>query len=69
MGTPRFYIFNLPRIVLWGGGGQGVQQLDTGSQFPDQGLNPGHSGESTESYTLDYQGTPPRIVFLNETGV
>ena len=29
--------------------GHSVQQLDVGSQFPDQGLNPGHSGESTES--------------------
>ena len=30
-----------------------VQQLDVGSQFPDQGLNPGHSAEP-----LDHQGTP-----------
>ena len=27
----------------------GVQQLDVGSQFPGQGLNPGHRGESAES--------------------
>ena len=26
-----------------------MQQLDVGSQFPDRGLNPGHSGESTKS--------------------
>ena len=32
-----------------GEAGNGMQQLDVGSQFPDQGLNPGHSGESTES--------------------
>ena len=29
-----------------------------GSKFPKQGLNPGHSSESTEFYTLDHQGTP-----------
>ena len=34
-----------------------IKQLDVGSQFPDQGLNPGCSGESTKSYPLDHQGT------------
>ena len=29
--------------------GCGMQQLDVGFQFPDQGLNPGYSGESIES--------------------
>ena len=28
-----------------------------GSEFPDQGLNPGHSSESTKSQQLDHQGT------------
>ena len=35
-----------------------MQQLDVGSQFPDQGLNQGHSGESAGSYLLGHQGTP-----------
>ena len=43
--------------VFWEGGTVGllvcfwpsVQQLDVGSQFLDQGLNPGHSNESAES--------------------
>ena len=29
--------------------GNSVQWLDVGSQFPDKGLNPGFSGESTKS--------------------
>ena len=29
-----------------------------GSQFPDQGSNPGHGGESAKSDPLDHQGTP-----------
>ena len=29
--------------------GHGVQWLDVGSQFPDQGLNPDRSSESAES--------------------
>ena len=29
--------------------GQGGQWLDVASQFPEQVLNPGHSGESAES--------------------
>ena len=34
----------------WGkAGGNGMHGLDVGSQFPDQRLNPGRSGESTES--------------------
>ena len=33
-------------------------QLDMGSQFSDQGLNPGHRGESAESQPLDNQGIP-----------
>ena len=38
-------------LVLFGSGevGRGMLWLDVGSQFPDQGLNPGHSGESAES--------------------
>ena len=27
--------------------GRSMQRLDVGSQFPDQGLNPGLSGENT----------------------
>jgi len=27
---------------------------DVGSRFPDQGLNPGHRGESTKSYPLGH---------------
>ena len=34
-----------------------VQWLDVGFQFSDQGLNLGHSCESTESQALDQQGT------------
>ena len=33
-----------------------------GSQFPDQGLNPSHRSESSESYPLGYQGTPSSCV-------
>ena len=29
-----------------------------GSQFPDQGLNPGPNSKSAESQPLGYQGTP-----------
>ena len=29
--------------------GHSIHELDIGSQFPDQGLNLGHSSESTES--------------------
>ena len=37
-------------VIFWGGDDHGVQQqLDMGSQFPDQGSNLGHSGESSES--------------------
>ena len=32
------------------------------SQFPDQRLNLDHGSKSTESQTLDYQGTPSSIV-------
>ena len=35
-------------VCVWGGG-LCVQQLDVESQFPVQGLNPGHSGESAKS--------------------
>ena len=36
-----------------------------GSQFPDQGLNPGHGSENTKSSPLDRQGSPMgRIVIL-----
>lgn len=35
-----------------------VQQLHLGSQFPTQGLNLGHGGESVESSPLDHQGAP-----------
>ena len=38
-------LFNLVYLFL----GHGVQCLDVGSQFQDQGLNPGHSGESDRS--------------------
>ena len=38
--------------------GHGMQPLDMDSQFPDQGLNPGHSSESAESSLPDHQGTP-----------
>ena len=34
-----------------------VQQPDIGSQFPEQGLNPGLNSESSESSLLDHQGT------------
>lgn len=40
-----------------------MQQLDVGSQFPDQGFNPVQGGESTESSQVDYQGTPNKISF------
>ena len=36
---------------------EGVYQFDFGSQFPDQGLNLGHSSESAKSEPLDLQGT------------
>ena len=39
--------------------GQGIQQLDVGSQFPDQALNPGRCGLSAKSYPLEYQGNLP----------
>lgn len=42
--------------------GQGVQWLEIGSQFPEQGWNLGHSGESMESYPLNHQGTPTHHV-------
>ena len=35
-----------------------MQSHDVGSQFPDQGSNPGCSGESAESQPLGHQGTP-----------
>lgn len=35
-----------------------VQQLDMGSQFSDQELTLGHSGESAKFWQLDHQGTP-----------
>ena len=35
-------------MILWGGG-HGMQQLDVRSQFPDQGLNSGHSNEGAKS--------------------
>ena len=38
--------------------GCGLQWLDVGSQFPNQGLNPSHNSESTKSSPLDHQGTP-----------
>lgn len=42
--------------------GHGVQWLEIGSQFPEQGWNLGHSGESMESYPLNHQGTPTHHV-------
>ena len=39
------------------GFGHGVRPLHVGSLSPDQGLNPGHSSESTKSSLLDHQGT------------
>lgn len=43
------YLFIFGCSVCW---------LDVRSQLPDQGLNLGHSDESTESQLLDHQGTP-----------
>ena len=43
-----------------------MQQLDVGSQFPDQGLNLGHRSESTKSQPLDLQGTPSAIHLWEE---
>jgi len=40
----------------------GVQCLDVGSQFPDQGLNPGHSGENAKS--TDPQGNSHKFFFF-----
>lgn len=37
--------------------GHSVYQLDVGSQFPNQGLNPGRRGESTKSWSRNPQGT------------
>ena len=39
-----------------------------GSQFPDQGLNPGHSSESLESQPLGPKGTPLSITFIIRKG-
>ena len=39
----------------------------TGSQFPDQGLNPGPSSESTESQPLDRQGIPLFCCLITKT--
>ena len=39
-----------------------MQQLDVGSQLPDQGLNLGHSSESAESTTRP-QGNSLFLVF------
>ena len=41
-----------------------MQQLDMSSQFPDQGLNLGCSGESAESQPLDHWRTPLMTLFL-----
>lgn len=38
--------------------GLGMQQLDVGSQSPDNGLNLGCVGESAKSLLLCHQGTP-----------
>ena len=35
-----------------------MQQLDVGSQFPDQGLNIGHRGKSDKTKSLGHQETP-----------
>ena len=40
------HIYNYILIYIFG---HSMQQLDVGSQFPDQRLNPGCSGESAES--------------------
>ena len=40
-----------------------MQWLDVGYQFPDQGLNLGHSCKNSKSEPLDHQGTP-RDLFL-----
>ena len=37
----------------------GCAALLAGSQFPNQGLNPGQGSESPESKPLGHQGTPP----------
>ena len=42
--------------------GVAEQQLDVGFQFPDQGLNPGHNSESSQSLMLDHQGTSEKWV-------
>ena len=42
-----------------------MQQHDVESQFPDQGLNLGHSGESAKSKPVDHQGTSPKLHALS----
>lgn len=37
---------------------EGVYQFDFGSQFPDQGLNQGHSSESPGAQQICHKGTP-----------
>ena len=39
-----------------------MQQLDMGSLFPDQGLNPGHSSESAKSYPTNHQELPVNLL-------
>ena len=36
------------------------------SQFPNQGLNPGHNDESVESKSLAHQGTPSYIIIFHK---
>ena len=39
------------------------------SQFPDQGLNPGHGSENLESQPLGHQGTPLSVTFIIRKGI
>ena len=40
-----------------------------GSQFPNQGLNPGHGSENLESQPLGHQGTPLNVTFIIRKGI
>ena len=44
----------------WGGG---HAKWFAGSQFPNQGSNPGHGSENLEYQSLGHQGTPYAIIF------
>ena len=60
---PSMY-YSLPFFLVIFFFGHSGQWLDVGSQFPDQGSNPGCRGESTKSKPLDHQGTPQKQMGL-----